>query len=134
MPANHRVLVTGATGFIGGRLIETMMLTGGETPRAAIRQWSSAPRIARFPAEMTLCDITDRQSVFQAVDGTTAIVHCAHDNTWAGIVDGTQNLLDAAQSADVQRFIYLSTTEVYGNATGTVDESHACKRNLRECG
>ena len=48
----RRVLVTGATGFIGGRLLERLVVEEGATVRALVRDFSRAPRIARFPIEM----------------------------------------------------------------------------------
>ncbi|TWU35816.1 Inositol 2-dehydrogenase [Novipirellula aureliae] len=109
-----RVLVTGATGFLGGRVVEMMMEMDGLHPVASVRRWSRASRAARIGAEVAICDIEDANQVDKAVQGIDAIVHCAKTDDRESIVGGTRNLLEAAVKHGVKRFVYLSTGEVYG--------------------
>lgn len=122
MSNDKTILVTGATGFIGGRLVETLYLSGSANVRAGIRRWSSAARIARFPCEVRLCDVLDKKQIAQAMAGTTAIVHCAVGGREV-IIQGTKNMLDVALRLGIERFVHLSTAEVYGNVSGKVDEA-----------
>ena len=46
------VLITGGTGFIGGRLIERLVLEGNADVRVLVRNFASVSRVARFPVEM----------------------------------------------------------------------------------
>jgi nucleoside-diphosphate-sugar epimerase len=126
MPASEqRVLVTGAGGFIGGRVIEVLHSMGYGV-RAGVRRWASAPRIGRLPIEIVLCDLADPQQVEAACDGATAIVHCAVSlEPLPEAVAHMRNLLEAATGHDIKRFVHLSTMEVYGESAGDIDEQHA---------
>lgn len=120
----RRVLVTGAGGFIGGRMVEMLHASGAATVRASVRRWSTAARIGRLPVEIVLSDITRPEDCARAVEGMDFVIHCAVGSREV-IVDGTRNLLQAAKDAGVRRVVHLSTIDVYGQATGKVDESLA---------
>jgi len=115
-------LVTGANGFIGGWLAEALYLTGGSGVRAGIHRWSGAARLARFPMSIVPCDVLVPDQLASAMDGVTCVLHCAkgRDET---IVQETQNVLDAASRQGLRRLVYVSTTEVYGNHCGKIDET-----------
>lgn len=129
MPADAHVLVTGAGGFIGGRVVEVLhsLGNGGHTPvRAGVRRWSSAARIGRLPVEIVPCDLADPNQVDAACAGAAAIVHCAVSlGPLPDAVGQMRHLLAAAERHRVKRVVHLSTMEVYGEATGDVDECHA---------
>lgn len=123
MPEERTVLVTGAGGFIGGRVVEACCLSGRFNPRAGIRRWASAARLGRFPVELVPCDLLNADEVAAAISGAWAVVHCAVGDRESTLA-GTQMLLTAARRAAVSRFVHLSTVEVYGQAEGDIDESH----------
>jgi predicted dehydrogenase/nucleoside-diphosphate-sugar epimerase len=120
-PAEDRVLVTGASGFIGGRLAEVLYLTGRYRVKAAINRWASAARIGRFPVDIVQMDLMNPDAIADALQGVTRVVHCAK-GTYEVTVKGTQNLLEAALEKGVRRFVHLSTTEVYGDVAGRIRE------------
>ena len=120
-----RVLVTGAGGFIGGRVVEHLHL-GAARPIAAMRRWSTAPRLARFGVEIRLCDLLRRDRIADALEDADAIVHCAVGSPEVTI-EGTRNLLAAAETRGIRRIVFLSTIEVYGRASGTVREDDECR-------
>ena len=121
MSPREKFLVTGASGFIGGWLAELLYQDGSADVRAGIRSWSSAARLARFPMEIVLCDVMNTEQITQAMDGVNCIIHSAYGSMDVTI-QGTKNMLDSALKLGIQRFIHLSTTEVYGNVTGKIDE------------
>jgi nucleoside-diphosphate-sugar epimerase len=120
------ILVTGASGFIGGWLVETLYLTGSAYVRAGVRRWSSAVRLGRFPLEVVLCDVMETEQITQAMTGVTCVIHCAYGSSEVTI-HGTENVLDVARRQGVRRFVHLSTTEVYGNQNGEIDETFPCQ-------
>jgi predicted dehydrogenase/nucleoside-diphosphate-sugar epimerase len=124
----RRVLVTGATGFIGGRLAEVLSLRDGWDVRSLVHNPGRASRLARLPVEMVVGDLG--KDVGRLVDGCDAVVHCAIGTTWGDrrqifdvTVGGTQRLTAAAKVAGVGRFVHLSTFAVHDlSVAGVIDE------------
>jgi uncharacterized protein YbjT (DUF2867 family) len=111
-----KILVTGGTGVIGAGAIPSLLKSGHE-----IRLLSrGADRDAReYPehVEPFAADISDPESLLGAAQGCEAVVHITGiveekppEATFEKInVEGTQNILRAAEQAGVRRFIYLSS-------------------------
>jgi nucleoside-diphosphate-sugar epimerase len=116
------ILVTGAGGFIGGRLVEVLHELNPGSVRAGVRRWSSAARIGRLPVEIIQCDVNSAESVRSAMKGVAAVVHCAHGDETTN-VEGTRIVLDEAQRAGVHRVVHLSTVAVYGRQEGSITEA-----------
>ena len=113
--------MTGAGGFIGGRVVESLYFHPEYDPRAGIHTWKGSPRITRFPIEVVRTDIMDPASLARAMEGVDAVVHCAVGSPDVTI-EGTHNALKLALEKGVRRFVHLSTVEVYGNASGEIGE------------
>ncbi len=125
----RQVFVTGASGFIGGRLIEVLGLEGAGRLRALVRNPGRAARIARFPVELVTGGMLDAEALRHGVAGCSHVFHCAYDGggtadqQHAVNVDGTRMLLEAAAAAGVERLVHVSTVEVYAPSAGKVDET-----------
>lgn len=131
-----RVLVTGGTGFIGGRLIERLVLEYGADVRVLVKNFARAARIARFPIAMFPGDVTELAAVEKAVDGCEIVFHCAYGNTGSPsqrkkvTVQGTGNILQAALKHKAKRVVHVSTISVYGKTgDGDLDESAPRRRS-----
>ncbi len=115
-----RVAVTGATGFIGGRIVERLVSDRGAPVRAVVRELAGADGVARYPVEIVGADVTDPRALDDAVEGCDVVIHCAYgtrgdrEQQRAATVEGTRNLLEAACRARVRRLVHLSTVMVYG--------------------
>ncbi len=126
-----RVLITGASGFIGCRLAEAIAGQKLCDVRAMVRKPANAARIARLGVEMIQVDLRDREQLQSAVENCDAIVHCAvGTDYWSQravaetTIGGTRNLLDAALKAGVKRFVHISSIAVHDSRlTGLLDES-----------
>jgi nucleoside-diphosphate-sugar epimerase len=110
---DQTVFVTGATGFIGGRVCERLVLGNGGRVRALVHSPHKAARIARLPIELLPGSLLDRESLRLALGDAKVVIHCGLGNA-RGIVRGTENLLAVAAEAGVERFIHMSTAAVYG--------------------
>jgi nucleoside-diphosphate-sugar epimerase len=133
MGDRRTILVTGAGGFIGGWVAESLCLQGRMSVRAGVRRWSSGARIGRFPMDIVLCDVLDLNQVGDAMKGVDYVVHCAYGSRDVNI-QGTENLLAAALGSGVQRFVHLSTLDVYGTEDRSVNETSELRRSGSEYG
>jgi nucleoside-diphosphate-sugar epimerase len=115
------IVVTGAGGFIGGRVVEVLHALQPGRVRALVRRWASAARIGRMPVDIRLCDVTDPTAVRDALRGATAVVHCAVGDRRA-TVEGTRTVLAAAREEGLARVVHVSTIDVYGHVEGEITE------------
>jgi nucleoside-diphosphate-sugar epimerase len=124
--SGHLVLVTGASGFLGGSLVRRLLATGVPT-RVLARSSAKAEKLADQGADPIVGDITDERALDAAVDGVTTIYHLAGrllvpgvpaDEYYRTHVLGTKMLLERCGGRSVlKRFVHCSTTGVLG-ATG----------------
>lgn len=116
-----KVLVTGATGFIGTHLVRRLVKEG-HTVRALVRNSSKLTHLRELPVDVTWGDIRDRPSLIDVSKGIEVIYHLASlrdrwgrdDETMEVNFRGTRSLLDAASRNGVGRFIYCSSVSVFG--------------------
>lgn len=139
----NTVLVTGADGFIGSHLTETLVLQGYNV-RAFVyynsfNSWGwldSAPKEIKQNLEVFSGDIRDPHGVKEAMKGCDKVLHLASliaipysyhsPNTYVDTnINGTLNVLQAARELNVTKVVHTSTSEVYGTAKYVpIDENH----------
>jgi len=113
IPAGSTVLITGATGFIGGRLAE-ILLSRGVKVRCVVRNFGHATRIARMKPEIVPANLANAEHMDKAIAGVDYVIHCAHDmRSTAQNTTGLQNIVDACLKHKVRRLVYVSTFSVY---------------------
>ena len=132
MDATNKVFVTGATGFIGQRLVQALT-DRGEKIRALSRRerpevppgfgWQDGGPLARPGVELVRGDITDRESLARAMEGCDRVFHlAAYAKNWAPDpatydrmnVEGMHNVFDAAEKLGVRRVVWTSTQLTLG--------------------
>jgi predicted dehydrogenase/nucleoside-diphosphate-sugar epimerase len=126
-PRWSKILVVGASGFLGTRLVERLTLDLKATVRAGVHRPETAARLARLPVEFVNCDLLKAGEVDNCVQGCDAVVNCASsgNRTFQVLRDGTRNLLDACLAHNVKKFIQISSVAVQGfkHSSRTIDES-----------
>jgi UDP-glucose 4-epimerase len=139
--SGRKILVTGASGFIGSQLCERL---AGENELVALDDFSIGPREnlaaleGRPGVRIVEADVTDLDACRKATRGVSVVFHLAisclrtslgnpqlsHDVN-AG---GSLQICRAAHERGVERFVYVSSSEIYGTAESVpMAESHPCK-------
>jgi dihydroflavonol-4-reductase len=130
-----KVFVTGATGFIGGRVVRRLRARGDEVV-ALVRSPAKARDLAGQGCGQIEGDLSSLDAIGDGMKGCDAVFHVAavykvgipkseHEAVFDANVRGTERVLDAAIEAGVPRIVYVSTVGVFGNTNGNVvDESY----------
>ncbi|MFJ9538361.1 aminotransferase class I/II-fold pyridoxal phosphate-dependent enzyme [Streptomyces sp. NPDC101225] len=125
------VLVAGASGFIGGHLTRRLA-EHGHRVRVLVRPGSDRSAFEGADVEITTGDLGDADSLRRATAGVRHVYNCtgmsADWGPWEQFrsinVDGSRRLVEAAHHAGtVERFLHVSTTDVYGYPVTPCDES-----------
>ncbi len=119
-----RLLITGATGRVGSRLVPRL-LERGDTVRVLLRSHEQAESFRKLGAEVAVGDLRQPDTLTPAVAGVSAVVHLAaffrgatEAEARAANYEGTLALARAARQTGVSKFIYISTNLVYGPGRG----------------
>lgn len=121
-----KIFVTGATGLVGGNLVRELSARG-EQVRILVRRNSNTMAVDGLSGvEKVLGDITDRDSLREAMKGCECVYHCAADvRMWIVPMDvmrrinveGTRNVLETAREMGVRRVVHVSTVDAIGFST-----------------
>lgn len=136
---NPKVAVTGATGLVGGHLVQHLADNNYEV----IAIGRSKEKLSHFQSpniEIRIADIEDQEAVSKAISGADVVVHSAatvdpygsRESIFATNVGGTKKILEAAKAHNVKHFLYVSSLSVITGQGDlyNVDESEP----LKPCG
>lgn len=124
-----RALVTGATGFLGGHVVEAC-LAAGDTVRALVRADSDVGHLGTLPGvELVVGDLADTDALDAATRDIDVVHHSAALVSESGSrerfvesnVEGTRRLLASARRNGVERFVHVSTPSVVMTGRDQVD-------------
>ncbi|MBI2620141.1 MAG: SDR family oxidoreductase [Ignavibacteriales bacterium] len=116
------VFVTGATGFIGTKLVNELV-RNGHAVHALSRPTSNREGLDHERIKFVMGDITDKESLRRGMEGCTQAYHlAAYAKNWAPDpslfylqnLEGMKNVFDAAREAGVGRVVFTSTIVVFG--------------------
>jgi len=119
-----KVLVTGATGFVGSAVVRALVARG-ERPRCLVRRASNRRNLAGLPVDIVEGDLTSADTLDTALKGCRGLFHVAADyRIWVrdpeGMervnVAGTRLLMEAALRHGVERIVYTSSVAVLGKS------------------
>lgn len=122
-----RVVVTGASGFVGGYIAQAVRQVARETVVV-----SRNPAFRLAGTRTTCGDLTDPDFAKTVLNGATHVIHCAGEKVdtramMAGNVTSTQNLLDAAKPGGLKTFVLISSVGVIGKSgQRVIDELTPC--------
>ncbi len=117
-----KALVTGASGFVGSAVARALAARSWEV-RCLVRGSSNRRNLQDIPGEAVLGDLTDSASLERALAGCQALFHVAADyrlgvadprHLYQVNVEGTRNILQAAERASVERVVYTSSVATVG--------------------
>jgi uncharacterized protein YbjT (DUF2867 family) len=120
-----KILVTGANGFIGPKVVQALRAQGRDV-RALVRRPDRATYLAGLGADVVPGDVTDPTSLQAAIKGCTHVVHLVaiikgRSTDFHNVMTvGTQNLLAAAKAEGAQRFVLMSALGTSEEAASTV--------------
>ena len=123
------ILVTGATGFLGGRVVERLVLEARAEVKAAARSIGRAARIASLPVTYWIGDVTDEAGLAEAARGCSWVINCASRIEGGRNAEETTTFLSARSAARAclstgARLVHISSCSVYGTPSGPrIDES-----------
>ena len=116
-----KILVTGASGFLGTRLIEVLAQKGYPV-RALVRKLSNTKKLKTCGVEIFFGDVADLESLHPAFNNIDIVVHAAADTAGneregeLSTIRGTENILQQCRQFGVRKLIYISSCAVYGVA------------------
>lgn len=133
--SSPHTLLTGVTGLVGHSILE-VLLQERRHVKVLIRFPQEAGFLSGLPVEIIQGDITDLSVVKEAVKGCDIVYHAAgltlqwlRDPLEFSKVNlgGTQNLINATLDCGVERFIYMSTVDIFDKpSSGSFDEDQPC--------
>jgi len=117
-----RAFVTGGTGFVGAHVVRALLERGVDVT-CLVRKTSPPLALDGLPVRRAVGDLTDLDSLRRAIEGADTVFHCAADyrlwvddpeTMYAANVEGTRNVMRAADERAVERVVHTSSVGALG--------------------
>jgi nucleoside-diphosphate-sugar epimerase len=128
-----KYFVTGATGFIGGRVVQKLVEAKHEVIALA-RNPQAGKHLAQLGVTIEAGDVTDKSTLLSPMKGVDGVFHIAgwykvgsrgKDAAYPINVEGTRNVLEVMREHGIKKGVYTSTLAVYSDTKGQlVDENY----------
>ncbi len=133
MSAPGKILLTGATGFIGSHILEALR-SAGIAVAALVRSGANLAHARERQAELRFGDLRDPESLRQAVRGCEGVIHAAAlASDWGPRlefrrvnVQGTLNVLEASRAAGIRQVILTGSISSYGEEDSLQPKDETC--------
>lgn len=133
----RRVAVTGAAGFIGSAVCRGLAAAGASVVGIEVVP-EHEEQLRSAGVEPRIADVSNRSSIAEALEDAELVVHTAACvREWGTMeefmrvnVEGTANVLDAAESAGAERVVHVSSVVVYGYEDERHQDESAFRRNV----
>ena len=128
-----KIAITGPDGLLGSN-VTRMLVDNGHEVVAFVQPYKAIPTLEPLPIEIRRGDVLDPDSVLDGVKGCNAIIHIAtNTSVWPSRsesvrkvnIEGTRNVLDAAEHFNVERLVYIGTANsfTFGSKNHPGDEN-----------
>ncbi len=125
---SNNILVTGATGSIGGQLVQYLAAKSGVTVRAFVRDETKAEPLAKTGAELAVGEFDDRKSIRAAMQNIDTVVLIAPAGPAA--VDQNSNILKISKESSVRKVVRISA--IKASADGPTENTRLHARSDEE--
>lgn len=136
-----RILITGASGFVGGKITDALLEEGKLDISVLLRRLNEEKAFSGRGVRVYKGDITDLKSLKEPLSGKEIVVHCAalmsnfdyepKERFYETNVRGTENLLRSSDRVSLKQFLHISTAGVYGaTQNGSVREEASYGKTL----
>jgi len=138
-----KLLITGASGFVGRRLVNKLVQEGYYV-RAFVRKLSFTKELERLGVDIHFGDIRDIRTFGAVMNDVDCVVHLAaathgdYGDSYDITVTGAKNLIQLAREIEIRKIIYMSSMSVYEvnsvKPRSVLDETHELERNMQARG
>ena len=110
----RRIAIVGASGFVGGTLMDELVRLGRDEVVPLIHSSGNAWRVARHGADLKQVSLLDEHGLHKVLDGCSHVVNCSRGSNET-MLEGLKHLLAVCKTQRIKRFVHLSSVAVYGD-------------------
>ena len=115
-----KIIIFGANGFVGSAVAE--YINKNYNLKCIIRNKNSCSFLSNLGIESTICNSLNYEETLNSIDESSTVINCINGD-YNTLVTSTKNIALACIEKKAKKLIHLSSTDVYGNSKGLVDEN-----------